>query len=105
MVDFPFADLPGGDLIQQGFVDLEAGVASVPSLLVKIGSPKLRDLGFDVEVPQIRCEADLPEHQLYEQLALSGSDTAHGRYNALLRRLVSFTRAVSTCAFKPTLKQ
>ena len=105
MVDFPFADLPGGDLVEQGFVDLEAGVVSIPSLLVKIGSPKLKDLGFDVKVPQIRSDADLPEHQLYELLALSGSDTAHGRYNSLLRRLVSFTRAVSTCAFRPTLKQ
>jgi hypothetical protein len=34
-----------------------------------------------------------PEHRLYEMLALSESDSAHSRYNALLRRLVSFERA------------
>jgi hypothetical protein len=41
--------------------------------------------------------ATRPEHRLYELLAGSDSDTAHGRYNALIRRLVSFERAAE-CA-------
>ncbi len=102
MVSFPFQELPGGDLIEQGFADLRGGVVSIPSLLVQVGSPKLKRLGFEIEVPQIRTDADLPEHRLYELLALENSDSAHGRYNSLLRRLVSFTRAVSVCGFKPT---
>jgi hypothetical protein len=34
-----------------------------------------------------------PEHRLYEKLAEIGSDSAHSRYNALVRRLVSFESA------------
>ncbi len=35
---------------------------------------------------------DSPEHRLYELLAVNESDSAHSRYNALIRRLVSFER-------------
>ncbi len=35
-----------------------------------------------------------PEHRLYERLAASDPDSAHSRYNALMRRLVSFERSV-----------
>lgn len=97
--------LPGGDLIEQGLADIEAGVVSVASLLVQIGSPKLRRLGFAVEVPPIRGAEDFPEHQLYALLASDNPDAAHGRYNALLRRLVSFSNAVSTCGYKPTPRE
>jgi hypothetical protein len=34
-----------------------------------------------------------PEHRLYELLAQDGSDSAHSRYNAFIRRLVSFEEA------------
>jgi hypothetical protein len=34
-----------------------------------------------------------PEHRLYERLAESDPDSAHSRYNALVRRLVSFESA------------
>ncbi|MDP9193084.1 MAG: hypothetical protein M3P06_15405 [Acidobacteriota bacterium] len=40
--------LPGAELIREGFRDLEAGVESVPALLVLVGAPRLRRLGFDV---------------------------------------------------------
>jgi hypothetical protein len=43
------------------------------------------------------CSVVFPEHCLYELLARSDSDTAHGRYNAPIRRLVSFERAAE-CA-------
>ena len=35
-----------------------------------------------------------PEHKLYELLAAEDSDAAHSRYNALIRQLVSFERAL-----------
>lgn len=35
-----------------------------------------------------------PEHRLYERLALEDPDSAHSRYNALLRRLTSFESAL-----------
>ena len=38
-----------------------------------------------------------PEHRLYDILARDEPDSAHSRYNALIRRLVSFERALE-CA-------
>lgn len=79
--------LPGGDLIERGLADLARGEESVEGLLVAIGAPRLRRLGF--QVPTIAS----PEHKLYEVLSRADPDAAHGRYNALLRRLISFERA------------
>jgi hypothetical protein len=85
-----WADLPGGDLIETGLDDLRQHPQSVAALLVSIGAPRLRQLGLCVP----RTEAD-PERRLYELLARSDPDSAHGRYNALVRRLVSFERAAA----------
>lgn len=93
----PFDDLPGGDLIRQGLEDLERGVESIEALLVLVGAPNLRDLGL--EVPLVTDP--LPEHRLYRLLAQTEGDAAHGAYNALIRRLVSFERAAA-CVLKPT---
>ena len=82
------ASLPGADLIEQGLSDLARGTESVDALLVSIGAPRLRELGFTVARP-----FPDPEHRLYERLSAEDSDSAHTRYNALLRRLVSFERA------------
>lgn len=83
--------LPGADLIRQGLQDLEAGVESVPALLVLVGAPRLRELGIAVNDPFPRT--DYPEHRLYDLLAVDDDDGVHSRYNALIRRLVSFERA------------
>jgi hypothetical protein len=62
----------------------------VPALLVLVGAPRLRELGFDVtDTP------DFPEDRLYELLAREYGDGAHSQYNALIRRLVSFERAAA----------
>ena len=83
--------LPGADLIREGLHDLERGVESVPALLVLVGAPRLRRLGFDVpDTP------DFPEDRLYDELAREYGNSAHSKYNALIRRLVSFERA-ATC--------
>lgn len=87
----PLRDLPGGDLVEAGLADLAAGRESDEALLVAAFAPRLRRLG--VEVPP--HEVGDPEHRLYERLARSGQDTAHSRYNALVRRLVSFARALA----------
>ena len=81
--------LPGSDLIREGLRDLASGVESIPSLLVLIGAPRLRRIGFDVpsDTPYF------PEDRLYAKLAEEDSDSAHSRYNALIRKLVSFERA------------
>jgi hypothetical protein len=85
-------DLPGADLVRTGLVDLERGVESVEALLVSIGAPRLERLGFPVRSP-----IAAPEHALFERLRLEDADSAHSRYNALVRRLVSFERAAE-CA-------
>jgi hypothetical protein len=84
--------LPGADYIEAGLTDLARGVESVPALLVAIGAPRLRRAG--VSVPPGPTN---PEHRLYHLLVHDAADTAHSRYNALIRRLVSFERALE-CA-------
>ena len=85
--------LPGYGLIKQGLDDLAQGSESVPALLVSIGAPRLRDLGLSVPERTISC----PEIRLYEKLRKSHPHSAHSRYNALIRTLVSFERAAE-CA-------
>ncbi len=80
---------PGGDLVQEGLADLARGAETIPALLVSIGAPRLRRLGLPV--PKMAVPS--PEHRLYEKLAESDPDSAHSRYNALVRRLVSFENA------------
>jgi hypothetical protein len=82
--------LPGGELIALGLTELAAGLDSVPALLVSIGATRLRSLGLAVP-----AGPDHPEHRLYERLASEDADSAHTRYNALIRRLVSFERALA----------
>ena len=86
------AGLPGTELVRRGIADLQKGVESVESLLVSIGAARLTDLGYDVSAP-----LHSPEHRLYALLAQEDEDSAHSRYNALIRRLVSFERAAE-CA-------
>ena len=82
--------LPGSDLIEQGIDDLSRGIRSVAALLVSIGAPRLTRLGLNIPDP-----LDAPEHRLYALLADADADAAHSRYNALVRRLVSFERAAA----------
>jgi hypothetical protein len=84
-------DLPGADLIEAGLADLQRGDETVPALLVSIGGPRLRRLGYTV--PDLFRD---PEHRLYSLLAREDARSAHGRYNALVRRLVSFERAAES---------
>jgi hypothetical protein len=87
------SSLPGADLVQQGLEDLAGGSVTIPALLVSIGAPRLRRVlsGVpDATIPD-------PEHTLYLVLAEENPLTAHSRYNAYIRRLVSFERAAE-CA-------
>ena len=86
-------DLPGADLVREGLDDLRNGRETVPALLVAIGAPRLRRLG--IAVPET---AEDPEYRLYALLARTEGDAAHTRYNALIRRLVSFEGAAESAA-------
>lgn len=81
--------LPGGDLVAKGLQDLAHSSVTVEALLVSIAAPRLRGLGAFRAAPL----AD-PEHRLYERLAREDPDSAHSRYNALLRRLTAFESAL-----------
>jgi hypothetical protein len=85
------ASLPGSELVEKGLSDLAKGMETVESLLVSIGSPRLRRLGFDMGAP-----VDNAEERLYLLLARADPEGAHSRYNALVRRLVSFERAAES---------
>jgi len=86
-------DLPGWELVEPGLADLTAGRATIPALLVSIGASRIEAAGLAVGA----VLAD-PETTLYQLLAAHDPDSAHGRYNALIRRLVSFERAAEACA-------
>ncbi|MEK6278903.1 MAG: hypothetical protein AABN95_00965 [Acidobacteriota bacterium] len=80
--------LPGEDLIEEGMQDLRDGRETIAALLVAIGAPRLRTLGIDLPEPL----PDNPENRLYDLLA-QDDQAAHSRYNAYIRRLVSYEQA------------
>jgi len=82
--------LPGAELVERGLEDLAAGRETVPALVVAIAGTRLRRLG--VPVPDHRL--DHTELRLYRSLCRDDPAGAYGRYQALLRRLVSFARAL-----------
>jgi hypothetical protein len=86
--------LPGAELVLSGLRDIEQGDESIAALLVLVGAPRLRSLGLAVPAGD---SAMSPEHRLYARLRAENAPTAHSRYNALVRRLVSFERALA-CA-------
>ncbi len=88
----PGSGLPGADLVQKGTADLDQGIESVEALLVSMGASRLTALGYAVSRP-----IPSAEQRLYERLVADDPDSAHSRYNALVRRLVSFERAAE-CA-------
>ena len=104
--------LPGAELVCAGLDVLEALAANstaqaedigdsstsaasgftVEALLVAVGAPRLRRAGL--RVPTVPGWPARPELALYEAVAAQSPADAHSRYNALIRRLVSFERAL-----------
>jgi hypothetical protein len=80
---------PGGDLVGQGLLDLGCGKETTESLLVSMAASRLRCAGLDIPAPFPDAE-----HRLYALLAKTDPDSAHSRYNALVRRLTSFESAL-----------
>lgn len=86
--NFERLGLPGGDLVDAGLADLAANEVTVESLAVSLAAPRLRREG----VPVSRVQDD-PERRLFAMLSETEGGLAHARYNAILRRLVSFADA------------
>lgn len=89
----PAPALPGAELVARGISDLHDGRLSASSLLVSIGATRLEAAGVRIGTP-----FDEPEQRLYALLAHDDPDSAHGRYNALVRLLVSYERAAECAA-------
>ena len=78
--------------MEAGLADLTSGVESAPALLVAGFSRRLRTLGLAVP----KTDLQDPLLRLYRFVETTRPD-AHERYNALLRRIVSFAQAAE-CA-------
>lgn len=97
--------LPGENLIEEGLRDLAEGHETTPAaLLVLIGAPRLQRLGVSIPdkrglpssgLPDLGL-VDCPEHALYQKMQEENEKDAHSRYNALIRRLVSYERALES---------
>ncbi|MEO8425797.1 MAG: hypothetical protein ABI651_01665 [Verrucomicrobiota bacterium] len=84
--------LPGGEILEQGLRDLEAGVRSVSALLVMTAAPRLARRG--IQIPKNLSFSPLPEHELYDVLVAEQGPEAYRFYRSLLRRLVSLENAL-----------
>lgn len=82
--------LPGGEIVLSGLADLEAGRDTPAAAAVAMASTRLRGAG--VPVPDLPTDKPAAHH-LYELLASDHGNAAHSRYNATVRRIVSFARA------------
>jgi hypothetical protein len=83
-----FQALPAAELIAAGLRDLEEGTESIPALVVSIGVHRLRATGLTIANP-----IATPEQRLFDELTELYDNEAHSRYNAYIRRLVSYQRA------------
>lgn len=86
------SDFPGAELVLPGLQDAAAGRVTVGSCLVSIAHPLLEQSGLVAGFSALALVPE-PERVLYRLLQSEGGN-AYGRYNSLLRRLVSFERAV-----------
>lgn len=83
--------LPGEDIVERGKADLHAGIASAEAFAVALFAPRLAPLGINLP-PSLPAE---PKQRLYEWLGKDLVDNdAHGRTNALLRRVISYAQAL-----------
>jgi hypothetical protein len=84
--------LPGADLIRTGLAARARGESTIEALLIAIGAPRLRALGV-LPADDMPDRAE-PEIALYRALGELYPHDTHSRYNALIRRMVSFERAL-----------
>ena len=84
----PADDIPGQELVRAGIADLTRGELTVEALLVAVGAPRLKALGL--AIPNLAIAPNHPELALYQTIGRSHPEDAHSRYNALIRRLVSY---------------
>src|SRR5437016_3817747 len=87
----PDPKIPGEELVQEGLADLAQDKLTDCSLLLLVAAPRLRNLGVDI--PD-RPTSTPYHHLLYERLEDRLGTAAHSHYNSLIRRIVSYARAM-----------
>ena len=89
---FDLKNIPGSDLVLKGLQQLERKELNEEALLVLIAHQRLKALGFTFD--------DIPkfyrpyEHELYDMIEKKLGNGAHSEYNSLIRKIVSFSRAL-----------
>lgn len=82
--------LPGGLRVAEGLADHAAGRRGINACLVRIAAPRLIRAGLMAVPEPAGSDAEL---ELYQILS-SEPGNAYGRYNAMIRELVSFEHAL-----------
>jgi len=85
--------LPGGELIRRGLAEYSSGRVTPESCLVAVAWSRLQRGGLPMPPKNPVCFPE-PEMQLYSLLRSEQGD-AYSRYNALLRRLISFEQSLA----------
>src|SRR5580765_7592173 len=78
-------------MVKQGLTDLAKGKLSESALLVLVAGPRLRGLG--ISVPKYSLDEPY-EDTLYSLIEERLDRGAHSYYNSLIRRIVSYARAL-----------
>lgn len=84
------ANLPGAERVLEGLEDYRENRISMAACLVRMARPRLSEIGLMDSIP---LQDDGAELELFDLLQHQGNQ-AHSRYNALIRELVSFERAL-----------
>jgi hypothetical protein len=89
--DTELEGVPGWEIVAAGLADIAAGRVTIEAELVKSAAHRLETIGLPVPSGQPSAGS-----RLYELVAADvGEARAHGRYNALRRRLASFIRTAA----------
>lgn len=84
--------LPGAELVLPGLAEAATGATTIGSCLVSIARPLMETSGLAAHYRIATFVAE-PERALYRLLQQEGGN-AYGRYNSLVRRLVSFEQGL-----------
>lgn len=89
-------DFPGAEIVLPGVEDLARDRDTVDAAAVLVAATKLRNAGLNV--PERTSTSEEPGHHLFQLLLDGDVLDPHSRYNAILRRVDSFARALERAA-------
>lgn len=83
-------NLPGSEIVVKGMSDLGRNLVTIESLALLICRPEMLRIG--IYFPDMSSISRPRELELYTLIENESGRDSHTRYNAILRRLVSFIR-------------